>query len=442
MKIFKPEHVLRNINRLKQIIQTLIKYGFGYLIDKVHLQKYIGLNIALKKINKEILHLSPAIRLRKILEELGPTFIKLGQILSTRSDLIPIAYCHELEKLQDDTPSIGFEKIKTILEQELQSPLKILFQNFSEKPLASASVAQIHLAQLATGEEVVVKIIKPGIRETILADLEILLYLAQLSEKYFKNLIFTNPIEIIIELRKSILEELNLGREARNIKKFQKLLGEEKNIVVTKLFESYTTEHILVMQHLEGCKITDFDKIKSLDYPSQKLARDLAKAVFQQIFVYRFFHADPHPGNIIILKNHKIAFIDFGSVGRLNDGNRKLLIKILSAVINKDLSALMFYIKKLIIFQKDIDENKFQSDVENFIEEYYEYNLSEIDLEKLFGHLIDIISHYNIKIPSHLFLLMKTLITLEAIERQIDPDFNIIKEIKPFLSNFFFEEFS
>lgn len=437
-----PERIIKNIKRLNHILGTLVKYGFGYVIDKTRIEKVIKLRIFFKKARKDILHLSPGERIRKILEELGPTFIKFGQILSTRPDLIPVSFCKELEKLQDKAPSLPFNTIKKIIQDEMNEPVEKIFKSISSKALASASLAQIHEATLHSGSKVVIKVLKPQIEETIQSDLEILFYLARISELYLTKYLFADPVQIIREFRKSISREINFLEESKSIKKFTKYFSKDKNVTIPRLFDEYTTKKILVMEKLEGIKITDVDSLRKKKIDPKRIARISARSIFHQIFNYRSFHADPHPGNIIVLNQNKIAFIDFGLTGRLDESTKYILMKLLQALINKDMETLMIYLDKLIMLKDEVSKQEFQIELDEMISDYYDYSLADIDLQEIFEDVFKIMSKYKIKIPSNLFLLIKTLVTMEGIEKKLDPDFEIIKEITPFVKDFLMQEFS
>ncbi|MDD5067114.1 MAG: AarF/UbiB family protein [bacterium] len=442
MELHKSSHIFRNIKRLTNILQILIKYGFGFIIDKSHLERYVPFAKLYKKTNRNIFDLSPEIRIRKIFEDLGPTFIKLGQILSTRSDLIPVSYCKEFEKLQDNTPSLDFSLMRQILEKEWPHPVPEVFQSIDPVPVGSASISQIHQACLVSGEHVVIKILKPGVIETIQTDFEILQYLARMSEKYLKENLVIDPRAIIHELRKSILKETNFLYEMKNIRRFARNLVKDKDIYVPKVYTEFCSRKVLILEQLKGYKITDIAALEKKKWNKKHIAHNLANSLFRQIFSYRLFHGDPHPGNILILTENKIAFIDFGLLGRLDELSKNVLIKLLQAFLNRDTTTFTFFVKKLVIFQSQQDEMDFQNDLGDLIDQYYSATLSEIPVRDVLMEIFDIMTRYRIKIPTNLFLLIRALIHLESIVQQIDPDFPLVEKIKPFVRSLLAEEFS
>lgn len=442
MPLTRPIHLLRNIKRLNRIVQILAKYGFGYIIDKTHLDRYFRRRPLSREAHHSVFDLSAEVRVRKMFEDLGPAFIKLGQILSTRSDLIPIAFCKELEKLQDQAPAVPFREISVLLEKELGRPLKEAFRSLDTEPLGSASISQIHSAVLPGGEKVVLKVLKPGVRETINADLDILLYLARLLEKYFHEDLVIDPVAIVRELRKSILKETNFRFEAKNILHMTKLLLREKNIVIPAVYKSLSTERVLVLEKMEGVKITDREGLKGLKADPRAVARLLSRTLFRQIFILRVFHGDPHPGNIMFMKGEAVGFMDFGLLGRMDELSKNILIKMLQAFLNRDTTQLMLFLKKMVSFQNEGDEMDFQIEMEDIIDEYYDASLSEIDLPALLQEVFDILTRYRIRVPSNLFLLMRALLHLESIVRTLEPGFELVEEVKPFLRSFLAEEYS
>ncbi len=438
----KRASILQNIQRLKHILYIFTKYGFGYIIKKGGLAKHLGKYKRYKKINRELWQLAPEVRIRKILEELGPTFIKIGQILSTRPDLIPVKYCRELAKLQDTAPPVSYKLIKQRIKDELGSPPEKLFKKFFTTPIAAGSLAQVHLAILPNNKKVVVKVIKPGIEDIVHSDLEILSTIARFTEKHFKEKLFFSPSQVLPTLKKSLLKELDLQKEAKNIKKFRLLFKNSKITYIPEVYEKYTTHKILVIEYLEGIKIDDIKELKKNKINIKKIARNGAKIIFRQIFEHKFFHADPHPGNLLVLPDGRIALIDFGMIGTLDNVTTRYLIKMLNAVINRDSFTLLFYLKKILKFTEDIDENEFLLEIETLINEYYDTSLKEINFQEMYTEGMNIITKYKIKIPSTLFLLSKALVTVESIGKKLDPEFQVFSEITPFIEKFLLTEYS
>ena len=436
----------RDIQRLQQILSLLTKYGFGYIVDHLDMEN----NLLSKKIVKitraktpDLLNLSTAERLRKILEELGPTFIKLGQILSVRPDLIPTEFCDEFEKLQNDVPAFDFEQVKEKIEDELKKPLDNLFSNFSVKPIAAASLSQVHFAELKTGEKIAVKVQRPGINKTLMADLDILRILAELAEKHFTNGKLYNPVKIVDEFTKTILREIDFTIEARNIEKFRRNFKDDDSVYIMKIFTHLSTKKILTMERIDGIKINKFKESKHHDSLDEKqIAINGADIIFKQIFTHGFFHADPHPGNIFILKNGQIAFLDFGMVGRISQTMKKGLSDILISIIDRNARGLVEAFVSMDTLTKTTDLEQLEMDLTDFVDNYYDIPLKDLKMEVFFPDIISIISQNHINIPSDFFLLSKVLITIEGIGKKLNPDFNAVIQTKPFVEELLKERYS
>ena len=435
---------IHNIQRLRQILQVLVKYGFGYIVDRLHIeQNIIGRRfVKLKSIKKLDVFNQPApVRARKVLEELGPTFIKLGQILSTRPDLIPLEFCKEFEKLQDKAPAIEYEKVKAQIENEIKQPIDKIFNNFSSQPVAAASLAEVHLAELKTGEKVVVKVQRPDIRRMITADLEILYGLAKLAEKHIKESRVYDPVGVVEEFKKTILKEIDFNVEANNIERFRRNFKDDDIVYVPEVFRDLSTAKILTIERIEGIKVSDIEKIEESGLDRKQIAINGANAVLKQIFIHGFFHADPHPGNIFVLDNNRIAFVDYGMVGRLDEETKVQFASILTAVVERDVSGV---IESLIAtgVVEEADVKRLSLDLEELMDRYYGIPLKELEMGQFLMDAINVVSQNKIKIPPSLFLLSKALITIEGVGRKLDPEFNVAIHIKPFVGKLVREKYS
>ncbi len=430
---------IHNIQRLHQILQVLVKYGFGYIVDRLNIKRKVIKFKPLKKL--DVFSQPLPVRVRKVLEELGPTFIKLGQILSTRPDLIPLEFCKELERLQDEAPAIEYEKVKAQIENELKQPINKIFSNFSFQPVAAASLAQVHLAELKKGKKVVVKVQRPNIRKVITTDLEILYGLAKLVEKHIKESRIYNPVGVVEEFKKTILKEIDFNVEARNIERFRRNFKDTDTVYVPQVFRDLSTAKILTIERIEGIKITDIERIEKSGLDRKQIAINGANAVLKQIFIHRFFHADPHPGNIFVLDNNKIAFVDYGMVGRLDEETKFQLASILTAVVEQDVSGI---IDSLIAMGtvEEVDVKKLSLDLEELMDSYYGIPLKELKMGHFLMDVINVVLQNKIKIPPSLFLLSKALITIEGVGRKLDPEFNVAIHIKPFVEKLVREKYS
>ncbi len=436
---------IRNVKRLRQILHIFAKYGFGYIVDRLNIDK----NLVGRKIIKiasakklDIFDIPVSVRIRKMMEELGPTFIKLGQVLSTRPDLVPLGFCQELEKLQDEVPAFAYEKAKEQIENELKEPIDKLFSSFSVDSFAAASLSQVHLAESKSGEKFVVKVQRPGIEKTIRADLDILCMLAQLAEKYIEESRLYNPTAVVDEFKKTILREINFSMEAKNIDRFRRNFKDDNTVYIFKVMHDLSTKKILTMERLEGIKASNVNEIERVGLDKRRIAVNGADAVLKQIFMHGFFHADPHPGNIFVLKDSRIAFLDFGMVGRIDAETREQLSDILVAIIHRDAKGIIEAFVSMGAVEKDTGIKKLNLDLTDFVESYYEIPLKELRMDQFLPDIINIISQNRIKVPADFFLLSKALITIEGVGKKISPDFNAVAQAKPFVERLVKERYS
>ena len=437
MPTYKKAHkIFENIKRLRQILYVASKYGFGDLIERLSLQQYIPLYERIiikiitsnkkKKINEPIEK-----RLRLAFEELGTTFIKLGQILSSRPDLVTPEFAKEFFKLHDEMIPLDYDAIKAVVTQELGKDIESIFAKFNKTPHAVASIAQVHKAVLKNGKEVVVKVRKPGIGRTIESDISILSFLAPLIEKFIPESNMLNPVGIVNEFSKAIRKELDFNIEAYNCITFREHFRDSGDVRIPKIYQEYTTRKILVMELLEGKRINDVNLQKSPPAFKKLAAEKIANAYFKQILEDGFFHADPHPANILIMDDGKIAFLDFGIVGKIDKTAITSVINTFEGLMTKDFRKLVNQYVNLGFFDSNIgDFNEFKEEftkqLSDFLSPYYDKSLKEIDLSAYISKVSEIFGKFKIKIPPDLFLINKTLILLEALIRDLDPDFKLI----------------
>jgi len=425
------------LRRYKHIANIITKYGFGIIIEKTHLGRLF--KIRHKKQEKE--ELSVPVRVRKMLEELGPTFIKLGQILSTRPDLIPIVYIHELEKLQDSTVSVSFEQINKVFYRETQKNIDEVFSEFGKTPFASASISQVHKAKYQ-GKEVAVKIQKPGIEHQIKIDISIMYDIAGLIEKFIKESEIYQPVNIVKEFEKSLKKELDFYLESMNIERFRKNCERQEDIYVPYVYKNLTTKHVLTLEFIEGIKINRIDLLEKAGVDKKKVADIGLKSIMKQIFIDGFFHGDPHPANIlVIVKNRcRLCFIDFGIVGRINEERRVELIHMLRGLTEGNALKVVESLEMMGAIKEDTDIRSFRGEIEDMLDQYRDMPIKEIDLNALIEESFSIMRKYYIRVPANLTLLIKTLITLEGIGLSLNPDFSIAVGIRPYMVKFMSEK--
>ncbi|PNU21248.1 ubiquinone biosynthesis protein UbiB [Geothermobacter hydrogeniphilus] len=427
---------IRTIRRYRTILGILIKYGFGQFVEQLNINYYLELGrkiVTLGTAPKGIERLGQPQRLRLALEELGPTFIKLGQLLSTRPDLIPGDYLDELKKLQDKVPSVPTEQIRIEIESELGYPLAELFAHFDPEPVAAASVAQVHRGRLHSGEEVVFKIRRPGIAQVIETDLDILMGLAYLVEHHLPGGDIYDPVGLVKEFRRTIHRELDFTREARTIERFAANFEGDDSVHVPKVHWDFCGERVLTMEYISGIKVNDLERLRAEDYDLKLIADRGANSFLRQVLEFGFFHGDPHPGNIFILPGDTICMLDYGMVGRINQDLKEQLVDLLLAVLQRDVDRI---ISQLLYSGELTDESNLKAlnrDLGEFIEDYYEIPLQDIKVGKLLADFVEILTHYRIRFPSDLMLLARALVAMEGLGRQLDPDFNMITHLRPFL---------
>jgi len=425
--------------RYKQIIDILIKYGFGYIVEKVGIILPIS---AVRQSAKSDDKLTTAQKVVMMLQELGPTFVKLGQVLSTRPDIIPGEYIKELKRLQDDVAPISFETVKRQIEEELGCSLCDIFLSFDETPLASASIGQVHRAVLTGGQEVVVKVRRPDIEKIIAVDLEIILNLTRLVEKHIPEVRVYDPVAKVEEFAEAMQRELDFTREAINIDRFKQNFEGDNTVYVPKVFWEATSQKVLTIEYIQGYKISQLSEIAEMGLDISKIAEDSANAILKQIFVHGFFHGDPHPGNILIMPSGKIAFIDFGMMGRIDKYTKYKLADLITGVINKDTEKIVNVLLELSQTDNDLKVSDIQLDVGDLIERYYGKILKRINMSQLLNEVLTIVAKYKIMLPSNFAMLLKCLITIEGVVLEIDPDFNFFEAAKPFVKKMIRDRYS
>ena len=367
--------------------------------------------------------------LRQALEELGPTFVKLGQLLSTRPDLVPPDILRELERLQDRVPPFPFEEAAAQIERELGRPLTELFARFDPRPLAAASIGQVHAAQLPDGRAVVVKVQRPGIRRTIEADLALLLDLAELAERYSPWAAFYPFRDIAGELAASLRAELDFVREGRSAQRLARLLAGRPGVRVPQVIWEYTTPRVLTMERLEGTRLAEAGPLAPGD--ARRLARTLVDAVLDPLFRAGFFHADPHPGNILLLPGGRIGLVDFGITGQLDRTTRRRLAGMVIALWRGDAAALLEAVEGLALVPPGTDRRRLRRDLELLLDRYLDVPLSRLDLGEILPVFFDLLRRYRVRVPADLALVGKTLLALQGVVRAVDPGLSVLDLARP-----------
>ena len=425
----------RHIQRYRHIITILFKYGFGDVIDKLKIEQYleIGWQMVSRKRREKIESLSRAVRVRMALEDLGPTFIKMGQILSTRPDLLPREFIQELPKLQDEVPSFSLSEIKEIIVKELHKPVEEVFSHFDEQPLAAASIGQVHKAKTFDGQDVVVKVQRPGIQSTIQVDLEIMLHLAGLVEKHLEGWDIQRPSKIVEEFAQTLEKELDYSLEAAYMERFARQFEKEPSVHVPKVFHEASTSRVLTMECITGIKVSDIERLDQEGLDRSKIACHGFDLIMKQIFEHGFFHADPHPGNIFILPDNILCYIDFGMMGRIDLKTREDFADLILNIAQRNEVKTTDALLRLLISEDEPDYHSLAGDVADFMDQHCYRPLKEVELGKLLNQLLEMTAKHRLSITPNLFLMIKALSTVEGIGRALDSDFDVIEQAGPFV---------
>ncbi len=425
----------RHLNRYQRIIRILFKYGFDDLVDGLRIDQYLetGLKMINRKPRAEIEKHSRPERFRMALEELGPTFIKLGQVLSTRPDLIPAEYLDELAELQDNVPPFSFAEVEDIFLAETGKKPTELFQKFEEQPLAAASIGQVHRGRLQDGNEVVVKVQRPDIEKIIAVDLEILAYLATLMEQYLEELQGHQPSAVVDEFARSLSLEIDYRVELANIQRFARQFKGNTTTYVPLVYSDLSTERILTMEYISGIKTSKVELLRSRGYDLPLVAKRGANLVMEQVFVHGFFHGDPHPGNLFILPGNVICFLDFGMMGRLSRQDREDFTNLMISIVTKNDRKVTDGVLSITIQFGEIDHDALSRDLGDLLDRYLYLPLKDLQAGKILQELLDLVQRHKLSIKPNLYLMIKALSTIEGVGLLFDPDLELITLAEPYI---------
>ncbi|HEX8979435.1 MAG TPA: AarF/UbiB family protein [Parasulfuritortus sp.] len=426
--------MVRDLPRLHEIASVLIRYGWGDVV------RVMGLAKTLERAGKllhwrtsdEIAKLDLPVRIRMAMTDLGPTFVKLGQILATRVDVFPPSWIAEFEQLHSKVPPVPFETLRPALEAKYGKPLEEVFDEIETVPFAAASIAQVHRARLKDGTRVVLKLRRPDIVAKVEADLRILVHLARLIEFEMPDSRRYRPVQIVGQLRRSLMHEMDLAKEARNLVVFGRDFKDDESVVIPRVYWDYCGEIVNVQQELLGIPANDLPAAVAAGMDLKLLAARGADAVLKMILVHGHYHADPHPGNVVFLAGNRVGILDFGMVGRLTEVRRGQITDFLGALIRKDEQAL-YNVLALWSGDAEIDEDKLTFDLTEVIFSYDDLPLREIRIGPLLSDVTAVLRENNLSIPPDLTLLFKALITLEGFGHQLDPEFHIVDHLEPFV---------
>jgi ubiquinone biosynthesis protein len=424
---------IRRLNRYREIVSLLVKHGFGYIVQEIGLTDTLTMKDRLITDFKQGNSQEMGHRLRHLLEELGPTFIKLGQLLSIRSDLFPVEVISELELLQDNVNQVSIKEIKEKIQLEFGRTVEDVFNSFQETPVGSASIGQVHEAVLPSGQKVMVKVQRPKIKETVYADLGILKDISKMMENYYDWAEHYHITDLMDELAESIKNELDYMEEGRNTETIQLQFETNNGIKVPEIYWDYTTAEILTMERIDGIKITEIQQLDLSQQEKRQIADLLIDSFITQILREGFFHGDPHPGNILYIPDTKqLGFIDLGQIGRLSSRKRYDVTTLMIGLMNEDTDLIVKAMYRLTYVPSSVDDKQFYDDIDRIRKKFSHTPLGELNFGLTINELFSSAHNHQIYIPTDFMMLGKTLITLEGIIKDIDPSLNLLELAKPY----------
>ncbi|MBC2703896.1 AarF/UbiB family protein [Desulfobacula sp.] len=427
----------RHLRRYQQIIGIILKYGFKNIIDAMNIDRYIESGLGLIPFvnpHEKVEKLSKNQRIRMAFEELGPTFIKMGQVLSSRPDLIPVDLLNELSKLQDHVPAFEFEHVKTIIASEFGKPHDKIFDSIEETPFASASIGQVHRAQINHNDEIAVKIQRPGIRKTIETDLEIVLHLASIMENNIEEVAAFKPVKIVEEFAKTIEKELDYSIEASNMEQMADQFKNDKTIYIPKVYFAESSERVLAMEYIKGIKADDVEAIELAGLDKKLLTRRGADFIMKQVFEYGFFHADPHPGNIFFMEKNRICPVDFGMTGFVDQTTREIFVDLIHSIATNNFKLTARLLCELAEYEIQPDLTHLEKDVSLFVSMHLSKALKDIKTAKMLPLFLELSAIHNLRIPPDFFLMIKAVISIEGTARKLDPEFDMLSHAIPYIT--------
>ncbi len=439
--MFNPFRNYRNLRRAQQIISAAARYGFDELIGQLRLFRLLRLRESTLRSEKHQ-HKSRAVRFREMLEQLGPFFIKLGQVMSTRPDILPPDIVAELSHLQDAVAPTPWDAMQQKLRHVVGDYFEKNFAEFNPHPIASASIAQVYKARLKSGEEVAVKIIRPGTHETFRDDFNVLSFLAHWIDDHIDEARHWDLPRLLDQIKSSVNHELDMQHEGRNADIFRSNFADDESVYVPRIFWDCTRRNILVMEYIEGRRLQEFFH-EDVDLETRRtLARNGANIVLSQMFEHGFFQADPHPGNAFVMDGNVICFLDFGMFGRLDRYSLEILGRVLHAIVRKDIDRIMKAARDLDVLPREANLSEIRVACLDLIEQYYGIPLKQIDVQRMLNDIIRLVSYYRIGVRHDFLFLLKALGTIENSGNKLDPDFDMLAHLRPFVHKLVTRQFT
>jgi len=438
------KNTISNLTRIRQVAEVLLRYGFEDVVTTTPLRRLVSQarRLSWQRADRQVFETTRWERVRLIIEELGPTFIKLAQAMSNRADLLPQALIDEFEKLQSNVPPFDVALARQIIEEELGRPIAEVFSEFEDVTLGSASIGQVHRARLLTGEEVVVKVQRPGVREKVRSDLALLHELVRLTAGFLRKQGLANPQDIVDAFERSMSKELDYTAEARSMEQFRKLYAEYTAFYIPKPFRELSTERMLVIEFVSGCKITDKAQLLAWNLRPETVAETGMDIYLTQIFEFGVFHADPHPGNVLVQPDGTVVLIDFGMVGRLTKPQKYAFAGVFIGMARQDARSMALNFRRLALTAEIPDMRAFESDLSQLIEDFATLDVKEMSMSDLADALQTVIYNYKLQVPGAVFLVLRALVILEGIGKVLHPNFNTFEFVRPYGAKIVREQYS
>lgn len=430
-----PLRFLKNLRRTSEIVSVLIQFGFGDLVDRLNLRGYMnwGKKVVTRKESPVNERLTRSQRIRMALESLGPTFIKFGQVASTRPDIIPADVINELASLQEKVPPFPSEQAKEVLEKELGGSLSSLFQEFEMEPIAAGSLGQVHRAVHKDGSLLAIKIRRPNVIAGIESDISLMTEIALLVEKHIPEAEIIDPVGLVNLFARTIRRELDYVREARSMQEFTRLFKKDASLYIPKIYSDLSTDSILTMEFIDGIRLDHVCDHPKLSEKSYELAGNGARIFMKQIFELGVFHGDPHPGNVRYLMDGSFCLLDYGMTGRIDEQTREQLVDLFLCINSRNVAKGVRTVKAIGNITKPVDDTLLEVDFRDFVENYYGVPLEHLDIGKLLSDFVNILAQHRIQCPADLMMLIRAVVSLEGCARILSPKFNLAEELLPFI---------
>ena len=438
------KNTISNLTRIRQVAEVLLRYGFEDVVTTTPLRRLVSQarRLSWQRADRQVFETTRWERVRLIIEELGPTFIKLAQAMSNRADLLPQALIDEFEKLQSNVPPFETALARQIIEEELGRPISDVFSEFDDVTLGSASIGQVHRARLLTGEEVVVKVQRPGVRDKVRSDLALLHELVRLTAGFLQKQGLANPQDVVDAFERSMSKELDYTAEARSMEQFRKLYADYTTFYIPKPFRELSTARILVIEFVSGCKITDKPQLLAWGLSPETVAETGMDIYLTQIFEFGIFHADPHPGNVLVRPDGTVVLIDFGMVGRLTKQQKYAFAGVFIGMARQYPRSMALNFRRLALTAEIPDMRAFESDLSQLIEDFATLDVKEMSMSDLADALQTVIYNYKLQVPGAVFLILRALVILEGIGKVLHPNFNTFEFVRPYGAKILKEQYS